>query len=207
MSVHGRTPRRRPRLALRAWRTIGLGGLKMQPDQLVSEWKRRIIAISSHAPPADYMPDSCIERDREGLIQFQGYSPGQILATEERLYVEFPVVFRAFMRAMGRSRGALFAYCHMARIGDFEKFRAIASSPLGHHTAAPSLPREAIVFLMGRSSYYFQAVGGFDSAVFSFWEEDPTPRMAFRSFADMVEADLDTMANTYATGRFLSQCF
>src|SRR5262245_39747802 len=98
----------------------------MDAASLIASWKQRLIAMAAN-PPYVYenTPRHLIDGHFRGLATFAGYPESEVAAAESRLGVQFPAVFREYLREMAKSPGSLFCGSDLARL-DFERFRADA---------------------------------------------------------------------------------
>ena len=168
----------------------------MDATLIVADWKRRLIALADN-PPYVFRdtPDHLIEQHYRRLTTFVGYSDAEISEAEARLRVQFPVVFRTYLREMGKSPGDLFCGSELAGLADFEQFRRDAMELLAETDPALTLPAEAVVFLFhqGYTFMYVLAEGGFDSPPMHWTETEREPREVAPTFAEMLDAELQLM--------------
>jgi hypothetical protein len=168
---------------------------------IVAEWKRRLAAMVED-PPYVFRdtPPHLVEAHRRRLTTFAGFTEAEVAEAEARLGVRFPAVYRAFLREMAKSPGELFRGSDLARVGDFEQFRADALEMLSILEPPGMLPREAVVFLW-HQGYTFSTLladGGFDGPPLQWMEDHPEPRQIAPTFAAMVDAELRLMEHGHA---------
>jgi hypothetical protein len=168
----------------------------MDTARIIAGWKQRLTALTENP---DYVfrntPRDLIEQEYRRLTNFVGYPESEVAATEARLGVQFPMVFRQYLLEMAKSPGDLFRGSDLAGIGEFEQFRSNALELLAETDAALTLAPEAVVFLFhqGYTFVYLLAVGGFDGPLMQWTETEREPRQAAATFADMVDAELRLM--------------
>jgi len=109
---------------------------------LIDDVCKRLTAMADD-PPFRFVDTP--ERDADAYLKrlktFAGYSEPEVARAELRLGLVFPTVFRTFLLFMGRDRGELLAGSDLARVEDFEKFRANAIGPQGHALRPGHVPR------------------------------------------------------------------
>lgn len=165
----------------------------MDAAPVIAGWKRRLVLL---AETPEYVfrdtPRHLIEQHYQRLTTFVGYSEPEVADAEARLGVQFPAVFREYLREMAKSPGELFRGSHVATITEFEEFRADALALLVETDPALSLPHKAVVFLshQGYTFVYLLAVGGFDGPPMQWTETKREPQQVAATFADMVDAEL-----------------
>jgi hypothetical protein len=173
----------------------------MDGVSIVADWKRRLLAMAEN-PPHVFRdtPQSLIKDHQRHLTTFAGYSEPEVAQAEARLGVQFPVVFRTFLRELAKSPGDLFRGSDLAGPADFERFRTDALSLLAETDPALTLPREAVVFLFhqGYTFTYLLAAGGFDGPTMQWTETEREPEQAAETFVDMIDAELRLMESNHA---------
>ena len=168
----------------------------MDAASIIADWKRQLVGGVAK-PPYVYRdtPRRLIEKHHQRLTTFLGYPESEIAATEARLGVRFPDVFRTYLLEMGRSPGDLFRGSHLASLEDFEQFRADALELTSETDPTFILPPQAVVFLFhqGYTFVYLAAAGGFDSPPMQWTEGKRGTRQVAPGFAEMVGAELGSM--------------
>ncbi len=162
----------------------------MDADTIIRGWQARLIAMADW--PAYVFRNTeadLIDRHYQHVTQFAGYSEADIAAVETSLGVQFPSVFRAYLRLMARSPGGLFRGSDLAGIGEFPQFRQSALDLLAETDPTLSLPPQAVVFMshQGYTFIYLECAGGFDSAPMQWLEGKPSPKRVADGFAQMVD--------------------
>jgi hypothetical protein len=176
----------------------------MDANSIIADWKRRLIAMAEDPPYVFHdTPQELIAAHHRRLTTFVGYSEEEVAGAEGQLGVRFPVVFRAYLREMGRSPGDLFRGSDLADIAGFDRLRDAALALMAETDPGLTLPPDAVVFLFhqGYAFLYLRAAGGFDSPVWQYAETESEPEEAAPSFADMVGAELRLMESNQATAR------
>ena len=177
---------------------------QMDASQIIAGWKERLIGL---ADSPDYVfrdtPQHLIEQHYQHLTAFVGYPEAEVAATEARLGVRFPAVFRQYLLEMGKSPGELFVGSDLASLEKLEQFRSQALELLAETDPALTLPPEAVVFLFhqGYTFQYVLAVGGFDGPPMYWMETEREPHQVAPTFAEMVDAELQLMENNNRTSR------
>jgi hypothetical protein len=168
----------------------------MDAISIIADWKRRLIAMADN-PPYVFRdtPQLLIDRFQRRLTTFDGYSEQEVAAAESRLGVQFPQVFRTYLKEMGKSRGELYSQSFMAGINEFEQFRTDALSLIAETDPNLSLPSDAVVFLLyyGNTYVYFRAVGGFEVPTLQWIEPHRKMTQVAPTFALMVDGELQKM--------------
>jgi hypothetical protein len=174
----------------------------MDAASIVVGWKKRLIVMAEN-PPYVFRntPPDLIEQHHRRLTTFVGYSEAQVVGAEARLGVQFPEVFRTFLREMGRSPGELFSGSDLAGVGNFMKFRALAIRQVAASGKSLSLPREAVVFMFhqGYVFGYLLGTGGFDSPVLEWMEDKTAPVQVAATFGKLIDAQLNLMESNHRT--------
>lgn len=176
----------------------------MNPVPIIAGWKRRLIALAEKSECVFVeTPQHLIERYYRRLTTFVGYSEIEVAATERRLGVHFPAVFRQYLLEMAKSPGDLFCGSDLAGLVDFERFRMDALKLLTDIDPALTLPPEAVVFLshQGYTFVYVLAAGGFDGPPMQWTETEREPKQVAAGFADMVDTELKLMERENANIR------
>lgn len=174
----------------------------MKALSIVTGWQRRLVSMAED-PPYVFRSTAqhLIDEHRRRLTTFVGYSESVVSAAELRLGVRLPVVFRTFLREMGKSPGELFRGSDLAGVDEFDQFSADALELLSETDRTLSLPQEAIVFLFhqGYTFVYVLGNGGFDGPPMQWTETEHSPRQVADTFAEMVDAELRLMESNHAT--------
>jgi hypothetical protein len=168
----------------------------MDAMSMIADWKRRLIAVAEN--PAYLFRDTplhLIEQHHRRLTTFVGYTEAEVAAAEQRLGVRFTMVFRTFLLEMAKSAGNLFCGSDLARIDEFERFRAEALGLMAETNPELDLPPSAVVFLshQGYTFLYVTANGEFDGPPMQWVESEGPPREAAPTFGDLVDAELRLM--------------
>ncbi len=162
-------------------------------DRIIDDTCQRLVAMADD-PPYRFLDTS--RRDAESYQQrkktFVGYSAAEVSAAEQRLGVEFPTVFRAYMESFGKAQGDLFRGSDLAGLDDLEDFKADAEELMREFGAEGRLLRNAVVFLFhqGYSFAFISADGDFDSPVFWYVEGDKTWSQSAAGFAEFMDAQI-----------------
>ena len=162
----------------------------MDADQIIANWKRRLIALAENPPYVyDDTPQELIDRHVHRLTTFVGYSDAEIATAETRLGVQFPIVFRTFLREMAKSPGDLFRGHGLARLPQFEELKTQALELLAETNDTLTLPQDAVVFLFSQGTWfgYVHANGGFDGPALRWTETEREPRRLAETFAQAVD--------------------
>lgn len=170
----------------------------MDATQNITEWKRRLIALAGNPDDASRNTPQylkLIEHNARWRSTFAGYSEAEVARAEIKLGVQFPAVFREYLREMARGHGELFCGSDLAGIDELEQYRADALALLAETDPTLTLPPGAVVFLshQGYTFLYLVAAGGFDSPVMQWIERDPAPGQVAVGFAELVDAELRLM--------------
>jgi len=165
-------------------------------ETVILSWQRRLVAMAQN-PPYVFCdtPQHLIWRFQQRKTTFAGYSEQDVAEAEVELGVEFPMLFRTFLRKMAKAPGALFGGFDLAGIKDFKGFHADALALLAETDPGLSLPAKAVVFqfLQGYTFSFILATGGFDGPVMGWMETEKTPAQLAPTFEKMVEAHLRLM--------------
>lgn len=172
------------------------GGHAVDANSIIAGWKKRLIALADN-PPYVFRdtPQYLIDQHSRQLTSFVGYSESEVASAEERLGVQFPEVFRAYLLEMAKSPGDLFRGSDLAGIEDFEQFRTIALKLMADTDPRLTLPGDAVVFLIhqGYTFVYLRARGGFDEPPMYYKETESETHQAAPTFAEMVDNELTLM--------------
>ena len=121
----------------------------MDAQEIITQAQRCLLNMADDRP---FRSVDTIRAEAEAYLAdmktFVGYSEEEITATETRLGIRFPEVFQAFLRQMGKRHGDLFRGHDVARLDQFEKFRASAQALLPRTRAREFLPDKAVIFLL-----------------------------------------------------------
>lgn len=176
----------------------------MDAASVIAGWKQRLVAL---AETPEFVirdtPRHLIEQHHQRLMTFAGYTESEVAGAETRLGVQFPAVFREYLREMGKSPGDLFCGSDLAGITEFEQFRAYALKLLAETDPTLTLPPEAVVFLLhqGYTFVYLLAAGGLDRPPMQWTENEREPRQVADSLVEMVDAELQLMESNNADFR------
>jgi hypothetical protein len=135
----------------------------MNMPDIGSEIRQRLLALSS---------------DREQPLE--GANDGEIEALEAYAGGALPVVYRQFLKQLGRSAGELLRGSEYAVSQEFHlRLREYAEELLRRNAAPFALPPTAFVFLMsqGYQFSFFNRNQGDDPSVYHYLEGDPAPRL------------------------------
>jgi SMI1 / KNR4 family (SUKH-1) len=165
----------------------------MDVAPIIADWKRRLVAMVE--TPAYVFRDTpwpWADAYERRLKTFTGFPEAEVAAAEARLGVRFPTVFREYLVQMGQSPGDLFRGTDLARVEEFEGFRASAEALLRETDPSFFLPPEAVVFMshQGYIFVYVLAIGGFDGPPMQWTEGEREPSPVAPTFAEMVDAEL-----------------
>ncbi len=176
----------------------------MDAGSIIADWKRRLRSLADN-PPYVFRdtPPQLIQDHYRRLTNFVGCTEEEVSAVEAKLSVQFPTVFRTFLREMAKSVGDLFRGSHLAEVSDFEEFRDFALELLAETDPALSLPSEAVVFLEhhGYTFLFLRAVGGYDAPVMQWVEYEREPKQIALSFAELVDAELQLAESNNRSSR------
>jgi hypothetical protein len=131
-----------------------------------------------------------------GLFRFEGLLGGYI-NTLEKMNARFPLVFRAYLREMGREHAALFEGSeadpyqmreYKRRALDLLKRDGVKEQVLG---------RNHVVFMFHQGYTFLYFEGGdrerFDSPVYQYTEGEAAPKKVAEGFAELLDAELRLM--------------
>lgn len=176
----------------------------MDAALIIADWKRRLTVLTEN--PAYVFrdtPQRLIDEHHRRMSTFAGYSEAEVAKAEATLGVQFPMVFRTYLREMAKSPGDLFRGSDLPRIDQFEEFRTNAIELLAETDSTLKLPPEAVVFLshQGYTFVYIMASGGLDSPAMQWTETEREPEQVAATFAELVEAELELMEHNNKTSR------
>lgn len=128
-------------------------------------------------------------------VHFEGYSEEEIAATERRLNVVFPTVFRTYLNRLGKAQGELFVGSDVAGLQDFGRLKTYARTLLRESEVADELPHHAVVFLLhqGYTFCFFLATNDFDCPIMNYAEDEPEPTQSCSSFAELLRLEVQLM--------------
>jgi hypothetical protein len=172
-------------------------------DNILGEVCQRLRTLAANRP---FRFVRTARGDAESFLRrqtdFTGHPEAEVAQAERRLGVAFPLVFRTYLKRMGRGHGDLFCGSDVAGLGGLERFRGHAQALMQESQVAEPLRPDAVVFLFhqGYAFTYFLAGGGFDSPVWGYVEGEALPAQRFAGFGDFVRAEIAMMeeANRHA---------
>jgi len=158
----------------------------------IGQVKDRLIALVDNRPFV--FRDTTIE-DAEAYLNskktFEGLEEEQVSLLEFELGVEFPTLFRTFLRELGLSCGLVFtgSDCNPK---DYPSFLETAADLIAQSGLELFLTDKSVVFLLhqGYTFLYFESLTGYDTAVFQYTESDSGPKEISSSFAELVDSEL-----------------
>ena len=129
------------------------------------------------------------------LTEFEGYEYTEIPFLKCAAGL-FPLVFRFYLRHLGRARGELFAG-RDADPDSMPEYREAADRFLAARGVKNFLDDLSVVFMFhqGYSFLYFQSGHdiAFDAPVFQYVEGEPAPKQIAAGFAELLDAELRLM--------------
>jgi hypothetical protein len=169
---------------------------KPEAEKLFDGIIARLLAMTAD-PPFRFLDTS--RADAAEFLRrqktFAGYSDDEIEAEEQDLGVQFPAVFRAYLRAMGRARGALFRGSDVAKLEDLERSKESAIKVMQRAGDNCALPSGTVVFLLhqGYTFLCFHSAGGYDTPVHQYFEQEKALRQISSGFAEFVQAEVQVV--------------
>jgi hypothetical protein len=154
--------------------------------------KERLTALVDNRPFV--FLDTTIE-DAESYLNsmktFEGLGEEQVSLLEFELGVEFPTLFRTFLRELGSSCELVFTGSDCSP-KDYPSFLEAAADLIAQSGLELFLTETSVVFLVhqGYTFLYFESAAGYDTAILQYTEGDSAPKETSSSFAELVDSEL-----------------
>jgi hypothetical protein len=158
----------------------------------IEQVKERLTALVDNRPFV--FRDTAIE-DAEAYLNskkaFEGLDEEQVSLLEFELGVEFPTLFRTFLRELGLSCGLVFtgSDCNPK---DYSSFLEVAADLVAQSGLELFLTDKSVVFLVhqGYTFLYFESAAGYDTAILQYTEGEDGPQQIASTFAELVDSEL-----------------
>ena len=152
--------------------------------------KERLVALVDNR--AFVFRDTTVE-DAEAYLNsrktFEGLEEEQVSLLEYELGVEFPILFRTFLREIGSSCVFTGSDCNPK---DYVRFLEYTADLILESGVNLFLTDQSVVFLVhqGYTFLYFESTAVYDTAIFQYTEGESAPQQITPSFAELVDSEL-----------------
>ena len=122
---------------------------------------------------------------------FEGLEEEQVSLLESELGVEFPLLFRTFLREIGSSTGLVFSGSD-CNPKDYVRFLESATDLILQSGVDLFMTDQSVVFLVhqGYTFLYFDSQTSYDTAILQYTEGESAPQQISSSFEELVDSEL-----------------